>query len=129
MSGILGWLWGSEEPVDSQQSIDIARKEGEVLAGYGAAQLISKDILKQGRKGLRKAEEPIERIHILSAQPATLSPTTNLSLIKRSWLGVTADVLAEAISKLRRTETAVHTEFKPKSAVLQELLATRPRID
>jgi len=129
MSGILNWLWGDAVPPSAEDSIDLARKEGEVLAGFGAAQLISNDILKQGLKGLKKVDEPIERIHILDPRPATLSPTTNLSLIKRSWLGVTVDVLTDAINKLRPTHTAIHTEFKPKSTVLQELLATTKRID
>jgi len=131
MAGLFSWLWGeSDNNIHNvHESIEIARNEGEILAGFGTAQLISKDILSQSRKNLKNVDKPIERVHILECKPATLSPTTNISLIKRSWLGVTKQVLADAISKLKRTETAIHAEFAPRSIVLRELLATTPRVN
>ena len=67
MAGLFSWLWGeSDNNIHTvHESIEIARNEGEVLAGFGTAQLISKDILSQSRKNLKKVDEPLERVHIL----------------------------------------------------------------
>ena len=110
MSGWLSWLWSAETPPPPQIGI-------------------SADVLAGALSKLKHIEAPVEKLHILECRPATLSPTANMSLIKRSWLGITNETLMDVIKGLRRTETATHDTFTPRSVVLQELLQTRQRLE
>lgn len=131
MSSWLSWLWGSAEaqttPSITPADLDNARA-AHMLVGHGLSRLVDCDILTARRATLTHVEPPEEKLHILEFKPAVLAPTTNLALIRRSWLGITVDVLGDAIRKLRRTETTIHDNFVPRSAVLQELMAKHPRI-
>jgi hypothetical protein len=99
-----------------------------MLVGHSAARLINADILAERRAALNRVAPPTEFSHILEFSPAVLAPTTNLALIKRSWLGITEQILVATIRKLRSPVVELKPTFAPRSGVLRELLQTRTRV-